>query len=221
MLRGRLTRGRVLRMLWQREKKFRNYVKGRAWYERFEELLGDGIFNVDGDEWAIQRKTASHMFPVRSLRDDMSTVFRAHGRDVVALLDNVAATGRTIDMQDLFFKFTFDSIGEIAFGVNLGSLHSDDVPFQKAFDTAQHAVNFRFVFPGWRLRRFLGIGVEGQLARSIPVLNKFCADLLAERKKLSVEQLSERKDLLSRFMTTPVTTGAARHDDQYYRDISE
>lgn len=39
-----------------------NYIKGPTFHATLEDLLGDGIFNVDGDKWETQRKTASHMF---------------------------------------------------------------------------------------------------------------------------------------------------------------
>ena len=41
-------------------------------------MLGHGIFNVDGEEWKIQRKTASRMFNVKNFRDSMIGVFANH-----------------------------------------------------------------------------------------------------------------------------------------------
>ena len=34
---------------------FKNYVKGPRFHRNFLELLGDGIFNVDGEKWKKQR----------------------------------------------------------------------------------------------------------------------------------------------------------------------
>merc|ERR1719171_979737 len=41
---------------------FENYIKGSAFRDPFTELLGDGIFNVDGPKWNHQRKVSSKMF---------------------------------------------------------------------------------------------------------------------------------------------------------------
>lgn len=46
------------------KKNFENYEKGVAFKERMHDFLGDGIFNVDGDQWKDQRKTASNIFNV-------------------------------------------------------------------------------------------------------------------------------------------------------------
>nr|TKW06081.1 hypothetical protein SEVIR_7G218250v2 [Setaria viridis] len=54
---------------------FANYGKGSALHELAEDLLGDGIFNVDGAKWRHQRKVASHEFSTRVLRDYSSAVF--------------------------------------------------------------------------------------------------------------------------------------------------
>lgn len=54
---------------------FANYPKGPLIGTYFREILGHGIFAVDGESWHSQRKTASHMFKARNLRDCMLKVF--------------------------------------------------------------------------------------------------------------------------------------------------
>jgi len=41
---------------------FTGYEKGPYFHENLVDLLGDGIFNSDGDKWHVQRKLAAHMF---------------------------------------------------------------------------------------------------------------------------------------------------------------
>lgn len=36
------------------------------------DLLGEGIFNSDGDRWKSQRKTASQIFHVKNFRDQFT-----------------------------------------------------------------------------------------------------------------------------------------------------
>ena len=65
-------------------------------------LLGDGIFNVDGEQWRQQRKAASHMFTVNSLRY-MDTAFERHAR---TLIDKLGRNlGTVIDAQEVKFFF--------------------------------------------------------------------------------------------------------------------
>lgn len=81
----------------------------------------------------MQRQTASHLFKVRELRH-MAEVFLCHGHQVRLLPDsnrvfrqltlNLASSqviqileskkGQEIDMQELFARFTLDSIGGTA-----------------------------------------------------------------------------------------------------------
>ena len=52
----------------------------------------------------------------------MSHVFHHHGLKVVSILEEHAKNGKPLDLQNLFFRFTLDSIGEIALGANIGTL---------------------------------------------------------------------------------------------------
>jgi cytochrome P450 len=64
-----------------------------------ETLLGNGIFNVDGDDWRHQRKTASFEFASRILRDYSTVVFRENALKVADILAKVSQTHQPIDMQ--------------------------------------------------------------------------------------------------------------------------
>jgi len=44
--------------------KFTNYEKGPFFHSIFQDLLGNGIFNADGEDWKPQRKITSNMFNV-------------------------------------------------------------------------------------------------------------------------------------------------------------
>lgn len=64
-------------------------------------------------------------------------------------LDAVAARpSAVVEMQDLFFRLTLDTIGEIAFGRDLGSLEGKNREFMRAFDYCQQYSNDLFFKPG-------------------------------------------------------------------------
>ena len=69
-------------------------------HEIVEDLLGDGIFNVDGEEWRRQRKLSSLEFSTKILRDYGSVVFRENALKLSKILLEVyRAKQSTVEMQ--------------------------------------------------------------------------------------------------------------------------
>ena len=68
---------------------FSNYPKGTESYEIFKDFLGDGIFNSDGENWKFHRKTASHMFKINQLKDEMTNIFVKHADRIVKNLSEL------------------------------------------------------------------------------------------------------------------------------------
>lgn len=91
-----------------------NYGKGPTFSYRFQALLGDGIFNTDGERWYNHRKTSSHLFNLNKFKTGVLDTFNEHADKLIGILSR----SRVVDIQDLMFKFTLDSIGRIAFGYN-------------------------------------------------------------------------------------------------------
>jgi len=182
---------------------FDAFEKADIFRENLEEVLGQGIFVVDGTSWREKRKTASHMFSEKVLRDDMHRVFASHARSVLQVIrERSLATANFIDIQAIFFQFTMDSICEIAFGQDIDTLHSDST-FGKAFDSAQAITTLRFLRPPliWKLERFLNIGGERQLKKDVQLLRKFCEKIITDRQKIKQDDLRKFPDLLSRFIS--------------------
>ncbi|KAH3917960.1 hypothetical protein HBH56_047170 [Parastagonospora nodorum] len=104
----------------------------------FQPLLGEGIFDTDGERWASSRAlvrpsfTREQIADLASLEDLIQDLFVLLPRD-----------GRTVvDLQDAFFRYTLDSATEFLFGQAVGSLkgHSSDQKFAQAFKYAQEAI---------------------------------------------------------------------------------
>lgn len=64
-----------------------------------EVLLGDGIFNADGEHWRKQRKTASFEFASRNLRDFSTLVFRDYSLKLSNILSPASFHNQEVDMQ--------------------------------------------------------------------------------------------------------------------------
>ncbi|KAG1697035.1 hypothetical protein DVH05_017421 [Phytophthora capsici] len=205
---------------------FRNFDKGPFMCENLRDLLGDGIFAVDGEPWVHQRKTASNLFTMRALRDSMTVIIQRHAATLCELLKRAKENNETLDLFKLFNRFTIEAFAEIAFGVHMGCLDSDEEhPFQKAFDRAQRALLLRFTRPGWfwKTQRWLGMGVEGQLQRDIQVIDKTVLEIvekaLAQRASNSDKGIENKgSDVVSIFLDK-VDVLEKQLDPKYLRDI--
>jgi hypothetical protein len=60
----------------------------------------------------MQRKLLSHLFNVRNFREIIYVVFEEETKKFLNILDKLAKSGETCDLQDLFYRFTLDSFGK-------------------------------------------------------------------------------------------------------------
>ncbi|CAN4125725.1 unnamed protein product [Withania somnifera] len=199
---------------------FDNYGKG--WYNNsiLKDLLGDGIFTVDGDKWRKQRKLSSRDFSTRILRDFSSEVFRKNAAKFAHILSEAVKSNKIVDIQDLFMKATLDSIFRVAFGVELESMcgsNEESKKFSDAFDNASAITTWRYVDILWKIKRALRIGSEAKLRDNIRTVDAFVYKLIHRK----TEQMSKpeadlswnKEDVLSRFLQIAGT------DPKYLRDI--
>lgn len=206
--------------------KFVIYPKGHYFRSNMHDLLGDGIFSADDDTWQKQRKTASiefHSAKFRQLTND-SLVELVHRR-LLPVLENAVETSTALDLQDVLLRLTFDNVCMIAFGVDPGCLQPNlpEIPFAKAFEDATEATVLRFVTPTvvWKTMRYLDIGAERNLKRSIHGVDEFADEVIRTRKKeLSVQNDGNkaRSDLLTVFMGLK-DDGGQPYSDKFLRDI--
>ncbi|GMP58340.1 hypothetical protein CsSME_00022042 [Camellia sinensis var. sinensis] len=187
---------------------FANYPKGEVYHSYMEVLLGDGIFNVDGELWRRQRKTASFEFASKNLRDFSTVVFREYSLKLSSILNQSSLQNQEVDMQELFMRMTLDSICKVGFGVEIGTLapHLPENSFARAFDTANIIVTLRFIDPLWKIKKFLKVGSEAVLDQSIKIIDDFTYSVI-RRRKAEIESTGEtcknekmKHDILSRFI---------------------
>jgi len=205
--------------------KFSIYDKGPQWRTAFHDLLGDGIFNADGVGWTKQRKVAVRVFSQKNLRGFMSEAFIQSSKRLVAIIQKAADQSRSIDVQDLFARYTLESTGHIGFGVDIGCLDEghDAQTFGAAFNTSSELITNRFIDPVWKLKRLLNIGMEKRLRDSIQGVHSFCNNIIAQRRKADAADLEGRSDILSQFMRyTDDANGSAKQymfNDAELKDV--
>ncbi|KAL0425889.1 UNVERIFIED_CONTAM: cytochrome [Sesamum radiatum] len=187
------------------------------------DLFGDGIFAVDGHKWREQRKVSSLEFSTRVLRDYSSVVFRKNAVRLAKILSGAATSNQPVDIQDLLMKSTFDSISEVAIGVELDSLggsNEEGAKFSVATDDVSMRTLWRYVDVLWKLKRALNVGSEAKLKKSLQVVDEFAYKLIHSRTQQmnmpgndSVMRM-KKDDLLSRFLQLTDAT------PKYLRDIT-
>eukprot|EP00249_Psilotum_nudum_P012777 c23978_g1_i1 orf=301-1866(-) len=199
--------------------KFNLYPKGENFRENLYDLLGNGIFNVDGDLWKFQRKVASHEFTTNSLRDFVweKAVAEIQNR-LCPVLSEFCENGKIVDLQDLFLQFSFDTICQLSLGVDPCCLNAtqefaNEAPagsvkegqhFGQAFDTATLLSAQRFLdMPTLcRIKKIFKLGNERKLRDSINVVHRYAMSIIQKRKEQLRQEDGSGKydDLLSRFM---------------------
>ena len=197
---------------------FPSWIKGEDAREKTEETLGHGIFVSDGKEWLEKRKVSSYLFSSNSLRHHMAGVFLAHTEQVLEKLCGMGK-GEVVDLQDLFAQYTFDSICTIAFGMDVNSLggNEEDLRFQRNYDVAQLTNTTRFYDPLWKIKKFLRIGMEGQLPPIVEELDEYIYKIIDQRLE-EIKNDVDRGDMLSLYIKHGQKK-SKEFDRRYLRDM--
>ncbi|KAG0060050.1 hypothetical protein BGZ89_012589 [Linnemannia elongata] len=204
------------------------YEKGTRFKETLGPLAGDGIFTADGDHWKWQRQHASKIFTVKAFRQYTNDVFVQEAQRAISYLDKFADTGKSVDLQRLFYCFTLDSFGEIAFGEVFGCLDdpSQDVEFAAAFDRLNHGLAGRFLSPVWKLVDWW-TGNDLRVAADRAIVRDFAQKIIDRRRKERTEKTKVdegkdvglgKRDLLQLFMDIGSEEGGTPLSDEMLVD---
>ncbi|KAJ7592506.1 cytochrome P450 monooxygenase pc-3 [Mycena floridula] len=148
---------------------FDQFEKGYHLRQQFQTLLGDGVFNSDGELWKFHRSMTRPFFS----RDRISDfdIFEKHADETIRQIKRRLGEGYPVDIQDAVSRFTLDSATTFLFGKDVESLsaglpypHDANKPssvdhpsnmFVKAFTDAQDRSVFRSKFGrDWPLAEF-------------------------------------------------------------------
>lgn len=130
-------------------------------------MLGNGVFNADGEMWKFHRAMTRPFFS----RDRISDfdIFARHADNLLARMLERSREGHALDVQDAFGRFTLDSATEFLFGHCVHALYAglpyaynvqrmqadradggkgdnDAERFVKAFAEAQEAISDRQIY---------------------------------------------------------------------------
>lgn len=194
--------------------RFENYHIPTLRKHNLGELLGKGIFTSDGKAWHQQRKSGSLLFTARELRGKMTDVFVKRSRDFIRhlqTLDRNAPRGEhaTVDLHDLFFRWTMDCFTEIAFSYRTrafdAAMEGQEDEFGEAFDIVQSGMANRYFKPWWKLEKWIRwpFGDEARITKHLKVLNRVVEQVVDDRLAHIEEELNRPSigaDLITHFL---------------------
>ncbi|CAH9130243.1 unnamed protein product [Cuscuta epithymum] len=206
---------------------FVNYPKGPQ-FRRIFDVLGDGIFNVDSHLWELHRKTTIAFLTHSRFRSLLEkNVWGKVENGLLPVLDSFAGSGAHFDLQDIFQRFTFDSIATLLLQEDPGSLTVDlpYVPCEKAFNRAVDALLYRHILPEpvWRAQNWLGVGKEKKLNHARRDIDDFIFSCIRIRREREEEQ-SRANNSGGLCSTAAAGDGSLfsafgkEYDDQFLRD---
>ncbi|GMG16772.1 unnamed protein product [Phytophthora fragariaefolia] len=217
-----------------------SFGKGEFVREMLSDLVGDGIFAVDGHKWMRQRKTASNLFSMRELRESMAAVVQENVLTLNKIFQHAMEEDQSLDIFQVFTRFTFEVISEIAFGVKLGGLATEsEHPVETAFNFAQQRIFERFLEPTWwwKLQRWLDVGGERELKKHVQIIDDTCYNIISRSmadwqvksnveenggSSTDTEKLQQKRNVISLFLDGVSSNDANAEeqlDPKYLRDI--
>lgn len=198
------------------------YEKGESFRDWLSDFLGNGIFAADGESWRLHRKLASHHFSRNMLR--LSTeITKKKLREIIKVLERsiIQNTNDAIDIQDIFFRMTIDTIVSLAFDVELDSITRETQhPFALAFDKAQLLCHDRIIDPSFPIKRYFQLTKEEREIKScLALMNDFTEKVICRKRRTSESGGSLGPDLISRYFEVAQKNEEAPPTNAELRDI--
>ncbi|CAA7020588.1 unnamed protein product [Microthlaspi erraticum] len=207
---------------------FSNYIKGPEFQEVFD-VFGDGIITTDSELWKNLRKSYQAMFHSQEFqRFSVSTMTSKLKDGLVPLLNHFAEEGTPVDLQDVFGRFTFDTILSLITGSDPKTLskemHEDESA--KALDDVGEGILQRHVKPKflWKLQNWMGFGQEKKMKEADATFDRVCAKYISDKREEITKSQGiidgDSQDLLTSFMKLDTTKYKLLKpsDDKFLRD---
>ena len=134
---------------------------------------GNGIINVDGELWKIQRKAGAQFFTGASIDSLVENELPQHFAKMRRTMLEAASTSSPVDLQALFFDLTTATMGRLAYGMDIDASSA----FATLFDYASGKTGERFQNPLYPLtERFTG----ARFRAAVSEVHKFGKEIVSQ-----------------------------------------
>ncbi|KAJ9553960.1 LOW QUALITY PROTEIN: hypothetical protein OSB04_018005 [Centaurea solstitialis] len=162
------------------------YPKGDK-YSKIFAIFGDGIINSDGKLWEFNRKITMSIFKHPSFQSSLERItWNEVKNGLLPVLESTCERDTEVNLQDIFKRFSFDTICTLLFDNNPKSLSLNlpDIPCLKALSYVTEAIMLRHVIPSslWKLLQLLRVGKEKKLDDAWKTLDQFIYKCLAQNQ---------------------------------------
>ncbi|GAB4832372.1 hypothetical protein Ancab_006388 [Ancistrocladus abbreviatus] len=175
------------------------------------DALGESIFNLDGNEWAERRKIYRSFFNIKEFSSLANrAILDKVERSLVPVLDHFASPKQgpqaTVDLQELFQRFSFDTTCCFGLGYDPKTLSvpwPEEVPVVRAVEDLTEVVISGSTAPPivWKLQRWLGIGKEQMMNKTVKILDDFTSQQLSWLHEERQKGCGERYCLLMSYIS--------------------
>eukprot|EP01087_Luapelamoeba_hula_P017263 TRINITY_DN5421_c0_g1_i3.p1 TRINITY_DN5421_c0_g1~~TRINITY_DN5421_c0_g1_i3.p1 ORF type:complete len:503 (-),score=72.55 TRINITY_DN5421_c0_g1_i3:62-1570(-) len=192
---------------------FKNYIKGARRHKEFEELLGNGIFVTNGDEWKFHRRLARPLFRKDSVAG-MVPLFVSHATFLFDTIDADIASKKPTEVCKMFMQYTMDTFLELGLGSGNMLTREERMSFAAAFDYCQKEIDVRGLNPLWEYM------VPKKFNDSIAYINKLVYGVIKSRlaERENPELLKTKTDIFSQFLLATDDDGQPL-SEVYLRDV--
>ncbi|KAF6838012.1 cytochrome P450 [Colletotrichum musicola] len=186
---------------------FNDFGKGERFKKDWFELMGNGIFNVDGSPWHESRQRLRTLFTRQRVSD--LACFERHVQAMIPMLGG----GRSVDMKDILSRLALDVSADFSLGRQVNSLTShvnDD--FFEAFERIRHIQSLIE-----RLGPLNFLVPRRQFRKDLATLDEFMRPTIETAVAMSAAEL-EDMDKKDHGWTLLHACAAASRDKRYLRD---
>ncbi|TWU78972.1 hypothetical protein ED733_008196 [Metarhizium rileyi] len=160
---------------------FASFGHGPQWHRLWRPFLGEGIFATDGDKWHRSRRLIRPMFIKDRLRN--LVIFNDCTRK---LLSKLPPSGTTVDIKDLFYRWTLDTTTDFLLGENANTLDNPNSEVAEAMSVAQRIQMYIFV-----LNPIAPLIPKGRYHRSIRRIEEFIEPVIQRAISLPQPELEK------------------------------
>jgi len=167
---------------------FSNFVKGSEFKEVFD-AFEYALLTKDSVAWKNLRKATQVMINHQGYqRLSLSTTTSKVKNGLVPFFNHIAKEGTTVDLQDVFWRFTFDTTIVTVTGCDdprALSIEMPEVESAKALDTIVEGIIYRHVKPrfSWKLQSWIGVGMEKKMIEAGAIFDRVCAKYISARRE--------------------------------------
>lgn len=109
-------------------KNFNNFCDHTSFFGEHENILSKNLFELKGDAWREMRKILSPTFTSSKMRM-MFELIEECAKNFVNHVTARAENGWTVEMKDIFVRYTNDAVASTAFGISIDSMKNPNNEF--------------------------------------------------------------------------------------------